>query len=220
MFSERRLSWAGDLWESSGGRTMLIAADGCVDLIWRDGQLFVSGPTTAPFQTDGGSGRSVGLRLRPGLGGLLLGLPLAELRDRCVPLAGVLGPTPTLVEDAPLTGLPTVLDAALASADRVTLTVWRQLLAHADAGTPAAQAADAIGLSERQLRREHQTLFGFSYRTSRRIRRAQRAMAALSGGRPAAEVAAGGGFADQPHLTRELKALTGRTPGQLAGSIA
>ncbi len=33
-----------------------------------------------------------------------------------------------------------------------------------------------------------------------------------------ADAAAGAGYADQAHLTRECRALTGRTPGQLAGS--
>ena len=49
------------------------------------------------------------------------------------------------------------------------------------------------------------------FRAEVRARKAWRAIA--FGDAPLAEVAADGGFADQAHLTRAIRALTGRTPG-------
>jgi AraC-like DNA-binding protein len=57
---------------------------------------------------------------------------------------------------------------------------------------------------------------GYGPRTLARVLRLQRAVVLLRSGRPAAEVAVEAGYADQPHLSREMRALTGRTPRELA----
>lgn len=225
MFSERRLGWAGDLWIATGAGPGLVPADGCVDLIWRDGRIELSPPTTMPFHASAESGRSIGLRLRPGLAGLLFGLPVAELTDQCVPLADVAGkalPKSLLGGDLhrPEAMLTQALNAAQAAADPVALHRWAQLIRQADATAPATEAAAMLGCSVRQLRRDTARMFGYGYRTLSRIRRAQRAAQGLRAGGSPAEVAARAGFADQPHLTRELRALIGRTPAQLVASNA
>jgi transcriptional regulator GlxA family with amidase domain len=46
--------------------------------------------------------------------------------------------------------------------------------------------------------------------------RFQRARRLIDAGRPLGEVAATCGFADQAHLTREVRALSGRPPSLLA----
>ena len=58
--------------------------------------------------------------------------------------------------------------------------------------------------------------FGYGPKTLQRILRFQRAVRLIGGGRPLGEVAATCGFADQAHLTREVRALSGRPPSVLA----
>jgi hypothetical protein len=60
-----------------------ILPDGCVDLIWESGRgAFLAGPDTGPVPdlTPGGH-TLVGVRLRPGAGGTLLGVPLETFRN-------------------------------------------------------------------------------------------------------------------------------------------
>jgi AraC-like DNA-binding protein len=54
--------------------------------------------------------------------------------------------------------------------------------------------------------------FGYGLKTLARIRRMRRALALLSAGTPQAEAAFRAGYADQPHLGREIRALTGAPP--------
>ena len=56
---------------------------------------------------------------------------------------------------------------------------------------------------------------GLAPRTLGRVLRMQRALEALRGGKePLAELAARAGYADQPHMTREIRRLTGLSPGE------
>lgn len=48
-----------------------------------------------------------------------------------------------------------------------------------------------------------------------RRKRAEHARRLLEGGRPPAEVAHEAGYADQAHLTRDLRNRLGRTPGEI-----
>ncbi|HEV7175962.1 MAG TPA: helix-turn-helix domain-containing protein, partial [Solirubrobacteraceae bacterium] len=72
--------------------------------------------------------------------------------------------------------------------------------------------------SERQLQRRFLAAVGYGPKMLQRVLRLRRFLAtakfdvALSG---LAAAAAGAGYADQAHLTRECRALTGLTPGQL-----
>ena len=79
---------------------------------------------------------------------------------------------------------------------------------------PVAEMAATLGLSERQLRRRIQESVGYSPRTLARIMRFQRFLAnrERNPARDLADLAISSGYADQPHLTRECRALTGLTP--------
>lgn len=82
-------------------------------------------------------------------------------------------------------------------------------------GDAVRRAAEAAGLGERQYRRHFQMRYGFSPRLYRRVLRVDRLMRRLH---PAPwerdphpmELE----FADQAHMIREFKALTGVTPGE------
>ncbi|MES9609208.1 helix-turn-helix domain-containing protein [Actinomadura sp. NPDC000929] len=71
------------------------------------------------------------------------------------------------------------------------------------------EAADELGLGERQLRRRSLAAFGYGPKTLQRVLRFQRALGLARAGRPLAEVAFAAGYADQAHLAHEVRALAG-----------
>ena len=89
-----------------------------------------------------------------------------------------------------------------------------RLLARAP-GTRLPELAERLGLGERQLRRRFTEGVGYGPKTYARVARFRTALALLERGTPPARVALDAGYADQPHLTRELVALGGRTPAAL-----
>lgn len=80
-------------------------------------------------------------------------------------------------------------------------------------GTPSARRPANAGRSERQARRLFTLAVGYGPATYRRILRFQRAIALAPATTTLADLAVAAGYADQPHLTRECRALTGLTPG-------
>ena len=83
------------------------------------------------------------------------------------------------------------------------------LAAAARAGRPVGPTADALGLSARQLQRRCRISFGYGPKMLVRILRLQRALALAWRGHAFADVSATAGYADQAHLSREVKALAG-----------
>jgi transcriptional regulator GlxA family with amidase domain len=75
--------------------------------------------------------------------------------------------------------------------------------------------ADRYGLSERQFRRRFVAAVGYGPSTLAGVLRLGRAMRLCAAARPAADVAFAVGYADQPHMTREMRRLAGVTPGEL-----
>jgi AraC-like DNA-binding protein len=205
----------------------LILPDGCSDLIWEQGVgASVAGPDTGPFIAGEPVPGAVivGVRFRPAAGGQLLGMPLSELRDQRVPLADVLpGRTAS-------TRLSAALSPTEAAARLLDLTgrlvadgAADHLIAHAASllSDPAARTeyvAGLVGLSERQLRRRSQAAAGYGPKTLQRVLRFQRFVRLLDASPvlpDLADAAVRTGYADQPHLTRECRALSGHTPAGL-----
>lgn len=194
--------------------------DGCMDLIWRNAALLVAGPDTRARLTADPAGTSyVGLRLPPGMGPAVFGVPAVELRDARVDL-GALWPAAAArrvterAEEEPrdvAAALEAVAVARLAAAggpDRLAAALARELAG----GHSVAEVARGVGLSERQLHRRSLELFGYGPKTLARVLRLQRALrVADSGGVPGplAEIAAEAGYADQAHFAREVRALAG-----------
>jgi hypothetical protein len=73
-------------------------------------------------------------------------------------------------------------------------------------------------ISERSVQRHFLLSMGMTAKRLEQIQRARRAAALLQGGRRPVDVALELGYADQPHLTRSLKAILGKTPRQIAGA--
>lgn len=214
----------GVLWTSvaAADGDAFIVPDGCMDLLWFDGALQVAGPDTVPYPARMRAGdESAGLRFAPGAAPAMLGVPAHELLGRRVPLQDLWPGAEARraaerIADAPEHGSALeALAVELAGRAEPTDPLIGALAAQARAGLPVAGMAARAGLSERQLLRRCLPAFGYGPKTLARILRAQRALAlARSARRPGfAEVAAAAGYADQAHLSREIKALTGRTLG-------
>ncbi|GAA4813376.1 helix-turn-helix transcriptional regulator [Streptomyces ziwulingensis] len=225
MYAERasRLTgavvWTHTPGPSGAGR---VLPDGCMDLLWHEGRLLVAGPDTRA-QAGGGPGPWAGIRFFPGTAPALLGVPAHELRDRRVGLsdlwpasearrltarvAAAADPARALEEAAlsraadagPPDPLPGRIVAALA------------------AGRPVAHTADTLGVGARLLHRRSLAAFGYGPKTLARVLRLQRALTLARGGVPLAETAVRAGFADQAHLSRDVRELTGVPPTLLLG---
>lgn len=89
------------------------------------------------------------------------------------------------------------------------------IVAGVSRGTGVAGIAAAVGLGERQLHRRSLAAFGYGAKTLGRVLRLNRALDLARTGVPFAEVAAIAGYADQAHLAREVRTLTGVPLGRL-----
>lgn len=193
-----------------------VLPDGCMDLLWHDGRLLVAGPDTRAHLTEGDATRPwAGIRFHPGTAPALLGVPAHELRDRrpdladLWPAAQVRRLTARVNAAAdPARGLEDLALRRAAEAAPPDPALLR-VVAALDAGRPVAMAADELGLSSRQLHRRSLTAFGYGPKTLARILRLHRALALARTGAPFAETATRTGYADQAHLSRDVRDLTG-----------
>jgi AraC-like DNA-binding protein len=184
-----------------------------VDVIHYGGQLLVAGPDTmAKLGVDPGDRTYTAIRFGPGTGPGLLGVPADELRDQRVPLsalwpsARVRRLTELLDEAAdPVHELET----AFARNDKPDEPWVRTVVERLKECRSVAEIAADVGLSERQLHRRGLRVFGYGLKTLSRILRVNAALELARGGMPFGAVAARGGYADQAHLSREVKALAG-----------
>jgi AraC-like DNA-binding protein len=204
-------------WQSvtpPGGRVQRILPDGCLDVIWNDGRLFVAGPdTTAQVGVPPAGSRCLALRFAAGSGPSVIGVPADELTDRQVPLAD-LWPAAEVRRLADVTSLAELERAVLrrwAPPDPARVEVARR----ARAGQPVDAIAAVCGLSARHLQRRVRAAFGYGPKTLTKILRMQRAVVLARRGTPFAEVSATAGYADQAHLARDVKALAGVPLGRL-----
>jgi AraC-like DNA-binding protein len=221
-------------------RVQRVVPDGCVDLTWiTDGsqtRAEIAGPDTCVHFGPMDAGTEIaGVRFRPGVAAGLLGLPLHVLRDERVPLAEAWGSAAAeltdRIADASAPDAAVVVAAAgvreqlarlpgpagLAAADG-----WRgsgPQLAAAIAGRSGPgtvrQLAAELGMSERQLHRRCLVAFGYGPKMLQRVLRFQAALRAARRGHRLADVAGGTGYADQAHLSREVRELAGVTLSDL-----
>jgi AraC-like DNA-binding protein len=215
------------LWTSvvPDGEPTLVLPDGCTDLIWRQGAgVFVAGPDTGPWPAVLPPGTVLaGVRLRPGAGGPVLGLPLAELLDQRVDLPDV---RPDLAGQLPAGDLPPgralgrLIDitAGLAAAGPPDPVVSHAARLLATSWDRTDELATELGMSGRQLRRRCLDAVGYGPKALHRILRFRRFVSRIDAAGPGADlalIAADAGYADQAHLTRESVRLAGLPPAAL-----
>lgn len=195
--------------------TYLASADARWDMIFTitaaGNRVLLSGPSTQPTPVPYVAGnRNAGIRFAPGA--YFTHVPVDAMRDRTEQLPM---PSPGLFllggSTWPFPGTDDALVDAL-----VESFAHDGLLAHDDV-VEATLDGGPVPLSARSVERHFTHATGMSPREVRRIARAREAVACLQRGEAIAEVAHRLGYADQSHLTRELKRLTGYTPGQSQG---
>ncbi|MDF9812740.1 helix-turn-helix domain-containing protein [Streptomyces sp. SPB162] len=225
-------------------RQRLEVPDGVVTLLFSfDHELRVTEAATPSATGSSHRSMLVGLRTSTGLGrhsgrlnGLevilspwkayaLFGIPMHELADTIADPIDLLGPRCRDLADA-LACAPgwaqrfELLDAAflrwsvdaVPASDRVRYA-WREL-ARTSGALPIGQLVADTGLSWRQLEHRFRTEIGLTPKGAARVMRLRKVLRLMAENRAAAGIAAECGFSDQAHLSREFKAMIGRTPRQ------
>jgi AraC-like DNA-binding protein len=212
-----------------------VLPDGCIDLIFRGGgrdggRLFSSALIERPvFFGEARAGWYVGVRFRPAMARAILDIEPVECRDRDIPAADIDAAFGALEAQLrhcaspheALAILKRAVDARLMRLERQAAPARVQeaiaLLARGGDAAHVRDVARALGVSERSLHRDLTRWSGLAPKSMARILRMQRCLAAIRAGRtPLAPLALQMGYADQAHMTRELKALAGFTPLEIA----
>ena len=81
---------------------------------------------------------------------------------------------------------------------------------------PVDEVAATLGVTGRHLRRIVLAEVELAPEVYQQVVRLQRFVRAVDDGEPLAAAAAAAGYADQPHLTRDVRRFSGLTPGRLA----
>lgn len=198
-------------WAADGqGEQIRVLPDGCMDLIRVNGCVVVAGPDTTAFITPRGPEPCAGVRFRPGVLPRLLGVPASEVLNSRVPL-DELTARAALVPDASLIDLATELTTTATTSETAPwpMPVLARVTRRLGSGAAVTDVAEDIGWSARTIQRHCVAIYGYGPATLRRLLRFRRAMRLLHSGVPHTEVAARAGYADQPHLHREVRNLAG-----------
>ena len=188
-----------------------VLPDGCTDVVWQLGRgTMVAGPDTTAKRVDRAPGDLlVGMRLLPGAGGGVLGVPLEELRDLRPDAAEVNRAFDVEDELAPEDVIARLASATAGRiADPLVAAAARRIAAQ-----DVRVVAQDLGISERQLRRRFHAAAGYGPKTLERVLRFRRFVEGVDAGRTdLAALALDAGYADQAHLTRETTRLVGVPP--------
>jgi AraC-like DNA-binding protein len=207
-------------WSSFGGSTPILP-DGALDLIVAGDRVFVAGPDTHATYSESATGVVIhGIRFRPGRAGRVLGVPPEALRDQRVDLQDLWGASGRIAVERLVENpqrLATVVAERLRSApdadpavDFAVDRIWHDQARSVD-------VMEQVGVSERQLRRRFTALVGYGPATFLRVARLQRArhLALKRPGDSLADLTYAAGYADQAHLSREVRHLSGLTARSL-----
>ena len=186
----------------------------------------VTGARAAPtLSLDVHWGEGVTIALTPAGVEALLGVPMRDLTGLTVPLdafSGTAEPAERLAAAPRWDGRFAVLDDWLTAAlrpgppDALITEAWRRLQrGPTRVGTVAAE----LGISRRRLESGFQRRIGLPPGTVARVARFQRAVTMLAVGTELPRAAADAGYADQPHLTREVRRMAGLTPAALRNAL-
>ena len=202
-----------------------VVPDGCVDLVWQDGAIHVAGPdltAATPVMRPGTT--IVGVRFQPGAAKSWLGLPMSEIVGLRVDLAELWGGRAREISDRIGNGSTTKEQSVILQTELIRILPDHEEpardaaavfnLLRRDPAEPRSKISivlDRLETSPRTLRRRCHEHFGYGPKTLDRILRFQRllALAIASPGVALSGMAYQVGYADQAHMSREVKELTG-----------
>lgn len=199
---------------ASASGAVRVMPDGCIDAVWQQGVgVTIAGPdTTAKLIERSAGDLLVGIRFLPGAGGPALGMPVDGLRDLHVDARDV---HPELDLDGEHSPDEVLARFARLSAGGRSDPLVAEAVQRIDRQDVRSISRE-LWVSERQLRRRFHAAVGYGPRTLARVLRFQRFVDAINRGRAdLAAVAFELGYADQAHLTREVRSLSGLTPGAM-----
>ncbi|WP_153502731.1 AraC family transcriptional regulator [Cumulibacter manganitolerans] len=198
----------------------------------------IAGLHTRPATIHHGTRQSgVQLAIDPLASRALFGVPAADLAQRVIDLAELAEPAARRLLDAAhtagsgckaVTGRTVGLGVPCASVEEQLLgarlggrrppapraeivRAW-SVIRRTRGRAPVREIARDVGWSVRHLEQEFVRELGVTPKQACRLRRFEYTTALIRAERPLAEAAALAGFADQPHLTRDWRALAGTTP--------
>lgn len=219
---------------SSEGRHLLVP-DGSMDLVWIEGGgSWLCGPDTTSWTFElPASTTCVGIRFRPGAAAGVLRLDATDVVDQRVPLDALIGSRAARIVDERVAGAvgPSArmaeieqLAARLASDDNVSPdpVVAAAVGALATADRRVEHLAALTDLSPRQLQRRFVRHVGYPPSQFARIARLQRFLhrSCTEPRSTLVQLAMRAGYADQSHLARDCRALTGLTPRQMRAMVS
>lgn len=208
-----------DILFNFGAAYVRESADGTVTTLAASN---VDAPRDQPVSVvQSGHVRLVGVRFKPGGLAAFVPMPVGHLLNLTAETGDVLGAVVHELESR-------LYDAPTAAAQKILLdgfflsrlsppnkyTLAQAVIRRLDAGdtTRIDQLAGEFGYSARTLDRVFTQVVGVPPKVYARIARFQRALALLTQPIALTEVALAAGYFDQPHLTREFRALAGQTP--------
>jgi AraC-like DNA-binding protein len=210
-----------------------IVPDGCIDVVLhRQGgkaRVWAYGTATRLNRVAIEPGDYLGIRFRPGMARFFLDLPAHELTDRCEAApAELVQELEPLFETLGTNGAFGLLDRALER--RLARAQPRPSAVDAAARSICAshgavrieELAHRYGKSRRQLEREFRRCVGISAKHLAVIARLRHAAARVASPPAAslADIALDAGYADQSHMARDFRKLTGASPSAWAGRVA
>lgn len=225
--------WFSAVWvhrmPPAGAPPVVVTPDGTIDLQWIDGRFRIAGPDKEPQTETVPAGAAViGFRFQPAAAAAWLGVAATELLGQRLEIETVLGRKgrqlgASIRHRTEPADLVAALEGAIArhaasqATDRTMQAAYRLINAGPPDGVPLIPwLARALALSERTLRRRFDESFGYGPKTLDRILRYQRFRRLSQGSNVStAALAVEAGYADQAHLVRETRRLTGSTPARL-----
>jgi AraC-like DNA-binding protein len=223
--------WVDGFWAlESSGTAHRILPDGCIDFIFDldSGLARAQGAMTRAEIVAVPAGRRLfGIRFLPGAAGMFIDAHARALEDRDVDLDDIsyarawrlgerVAEAPDHASRLRLLGQFVLDPRARKRAADARLKRAVHLVRQSRGTWPVSAIAREVGLSERTLERLFGEHVGVRPKVFARIVRMEWTRAhAESHATSQASLALWGGYADEPHLLREFRSLTGLTPGAL-----
>jgi len=239
----KALTWYGERWPGPVSRRQVATSGAVLFVTWgtplevslggssSSFSAFVAGVQDRPARTrHAGTQEGIGVHLSALGISRLLGVAGAELANRCVALDEVLGHDAEVLMDRLSAAATAVRRVALVEAALVerlgtgpilspeVVWAWEKLCCQP--WVKIADLAAEVGWSRARLASRFSEQVGSSPKRFVRVVRFERARRFLAEGSSSlAEVATRAGYYDQAHLCRDVSALAGCTPAELAGEL-